>query len=63
MNKGTKVARVSATGRIRKTTAWKQSTDSRIKQLVAALGMDYEKYRLQALLRTYQRASALGIIL
>jgi hypothetical protein len=63
MKTATKVARVSATGRIRRTTAWKQSTDSRIRQLCSALGIDSESYKMQSLYRTYQRASALGITL
>ena len=57
MKTATKVCSVSTTGRVRKTTAYKQSTQSRINQLVRELGIDAQAYKLQASLRLYTKMS------
>lgn len=57
----TKIVSVSPSGRVRKTTAYKPSTDSRIKQLIKALGIDEAEYKLKSSLRKYTRAYELGI--
>ena len=51
----TKVASVSPTGRIRKTTAYKQSTQSRINEIVRELGIDANAYKFSANIRKYTR--------
>ena len=51
----TKIFCVSPTGRIRKTTAVKQSAHSRINDLLNQLGIDREQYKLQSSLRLYGR--------
>lgn len=51
----TKIVSVSPSGRIRKTTAYKQSTQSRINQLVRELGIDQEIYKFKASIQKYTR--------
>lgn len=58
MNKGIKVVSVSPTGRIRKTTAVKQSAHSRINELLNKLGIDKSQYQLQANFRLYTRMAS-----
>jgi len=52
-----KVVSVSPTGRIRKTTAVKQSAHSRINELLNQLGIDREQYKFNAGIRLYSRMS------
>jgi hypothetical protein len=52
----TKVISATPSGRIRRTTARKvQSTEQRIRQLIAELGIDYATYKLQAAAREFSR--------
>jgi outer membrane receptor for Fe3+-dicitrate len=53
----TKIVSASAQGRYRKTTAVRQSTDSRIQQLLRELGMDVREYKVKASFRMYERMS------
>lgn len=57
MNNAIKVVSVSPTGRIRKTTAVKQSAHSRINDLLNQLGIDKEQYKFNAGIRLYSRLS------
>lgn len=56
-NNFTKVLSVPPTGRIRKTTAIKQSAHSRINELLNQLGIDREQYKFQSGIRLYSRMS------
>ena len=51
----TKIVSVSPSGRIRKTTAYKQSTQSRINQIVRELGIDREIHNFKASIQKYTR--------
>jgi hypothetical protein len=57
----TKILTASATGEVTRHEAGKISTEARIKQLINALGIDAEDYKLKASLRKFGRAYALGI--
>jgi len=53
----TKIVSATPTGRIRRTTAIKVSTDRRIKELILLLGIDEADYRFKAGIRKYTRMS------
>lgn len=53
----TKIASVSPSGRIRKTTAYTPSTHARIQQLIKELGIDREIYNFKASIQKYIRLS------
>jgi hypothetical protein len=57
----TKILTASITGEITRHEAGKISTQARIKQLISALGIDAEEYKLKSSLRKFGRAYVLGI--
>jgi hypothetical protein len=54
----TKIVSVTASGRVRKTSAYKVSTSARIKQLLRELGLDETEYQFKASLRKYNRMAS-----
>lgn len=54
----TKIVSATPTGRVRRTTAIKVSTDRRIKELISLLGIDEAEYKFKAGIRKYTRMAS-----
>jgi hypothetical protein len=54
----TKIVSATPTGRVRRTTAIKKPTDSRIKELISLLGIDEAEYKWKAGIRKYTRMAS-----